>query len=65
MIYWLDDNQIPYDGLEMQQVDCLPYSIRAVVLSLFPVNRSCFKHNPVIYALIKIWKQLRNHFILF
>ena len=64
MAYWLDDNPIPYDGLEMEREDCLPYSIRAVVLSPFPVNRFCFKHNPVIYALIKIWKQLRNHFKL-
>ena len=62
--YWLDDNPIPYDGLEMEREDCLPYCYRAVVLSPIPVNRSCFKQNPVIYALIKIWKQLRNHFKL-
>lgn len=64
MAHWLDDNPIPYDGLEMEREDCLPYSIRAVVLSPVPVNRSCFKHNPVIYALIRIWRQLRNHFKL-
>ena len=49
---------------EMEREDRLPYSIWAVVLSQVPVNRSYFKHNPVIYALIKIWKQLRNHFKL-
>lgn len=51
MVYWFDDNPIPNDGLEMEQEDCLPYSIRAVVLFPVPVNRAGFKHNPIIFAL--------------
>ncbi len=48
----------------MEWEDCLPYSIRAIILSPAPVNKICFKHNPVIYTLIRIWKQLRSHFKL-
>lgn len=62
--HWLDDTPSPFDGLEMEREDCLPFSIRAVMLSPVPVKRTCFKHNPIIHDTIRIWKQLRKHFKL-
>lgn len=31
--HWLDDASSPFNGLEMEREDCLPYSIRAIILS--------------------------------
>lgn len=46
---WLDDDTSSHDGLEMEREDCLPYSIRAVILSPVPVNKACYRYNPIIY----------------
>ena len=64
IVHWLDDNPSPHVGREMEREDLLPYSIRAVILSPMPVIRTRFKHNPIIYDSIRIWKQLRKHFKL-
>lgn len=62
--HWLDDAPSPFDGLEMEREDCLPYSLRAVILSSVPVKRAYYKHNPIIHDTIRIWKQLKKHFNL-
>lgn len=48
----------------MEREDCLPYSIRAVILSPVTVSMACYKNNPIIHDTIRIWKQLKKHFNL-
>lgn len=62
--HWLEDAPSPFNGLEMEREDCLPYSIRAVLLAPVKVSKTYYKNNPIIHDTIRTWKQMRKHFNL-
>ena len=62
--FWLSDTYLSSGWLEMEREDCLPYSIGAVLLSPVAVDKSCYRYNPVIHNIIRIWKQMGKHFNL-
>ena len=56
--YMLDGTAVLDCGLEMEQGDCLPFTIGAVILSPVPPSKSDYGNNPVIHNTIHIWKQV-------
>ena len=59
--YMLDGTAVLDCGLEMEQGDCLPFTIAAVILSPVPPSKSDYGNNPVIHNTIRIWKQVTKH----
>lgn len=46
----------------LEQEECLPYSINAILLSPKGIASSLYNHNPVIHNSVRIWKRLKTHF---
>lgn len=60
--FWLDTSISPPDWLTLQQEDCHPYFIGAILLTPTLIPKSVDNHNPVIFDLIRTWKQIKSHF---
>lgn len=62
MTYWLDDTATLPKWLEMEQEACQPYSIGAILLSPYTIEKSVYNCNLVIHSTLRIWKQIRSHY---
>lgn len=60
--FWLNPPNPPPTWLKIEQEDCLPFSMGAILLAPMAVDKSIYSQNPVIHALLKVWKQIKLHF---
>ncbi len=50
------------DWLRLEQDECTPYNLGAVILSPTSCKKQMYRSSPVISSVIRIWKQIRTHF---
>nr|XP_057947055.1 uncharacterized protein LOC131140546 [Doryrhamphus excisus]XP_057947056.1 uncharacterized protein LOC131140546 [Doryrhamphus excisus]XP_057947057.1 uncharacterized protein LOC131140546 [Doryrhamphus excisus] len=48
----------------MEQEDCHPHSLAAILLAPIPISRSLYNNNPLIHSMIRIWKQIKASYNL-
>ena len=62
--YWLDTSTPSSNWLKMEQEDCHPFSIGAILLAPTKIDKLSYNNNPIIYSMIRIWKQIQFNFKL-
>lgn len=62
--YWLNTITPPPNWLLIEQEDCHPYSITAILLAPTKISKMLYNNNPVINDMIRTWKQIKSSFNL-
>lgn len=60
--FWLDTTISPLAWLKMEEEDCHPYSVGAILLAPTSIDKSTYNSNAIIDNLIRIWRQIKSHF---